>query len=143
MKITIPELCLVALIGPTGSGKSSFAARHFKPTEVVSSDTCRAMVADDATDQAATPDAFALLNFIASTRLRARRLTVIDATSVQPQARKSLVGLAREHDCLAAAIVLNMPEALCLARNKERPKGRLARTLYVGRPDSSEDRCAG
>ena len=121
MKITIPELCLVALIGPTGSGKSFFASRHFKPTEVVSSDTCRAMVADDATDQAATPDAFALLNYIAATRLRAGRLTVIDATSVQPQARKSLVGLAREHDCLPVAIVLNMPEALCLARNKERP----------------------
>ena len=121
MKITIPELCLVALIGPTGSGKSSFASRHFKPTEVVSSDACRAMVADDTTDQAATPDAFALLNFIAATRLRAGRLTVIDATSVQPQARKSLVGLAREHDCLSVAIVLNMPEALCLARNKERP----------------------
>ena len=79
------------------------------------------MVADDATDQAATPDAFALLNFIAATRLRAGRLTVIDATSVQPQARKSLVELAREHDCLPVAIVLNMPEALCLARNRERP----------------------
>ena len=120
MKIAIPELCLVALIGPSGSGKSSFAASHFKPTEVVSSDYCRAMVADDATDQAATPDAFALLNFIAATRLRAGRLTVIDATSVQPQARKSLVALAREHDCLPVAIVLNMPEALCLARNKGR-----------------------
>ena len=120
MKITIPELCLVALIGPTGSGKSSFAASHFKPTEVVSSDACRAMVADDVTDQSATPDAFALLNFITATRLRAGRLTVIDATSVQPQARKSLVGLAREHDCLPVAIVLNMPEALCLARNKGR-----------------------
>ena len=122
MKIAIPELCLVVLIGPTGSGKSTFAARHFKPTEVVSSDVCRAMVADDATDQSATPDAFALLNFIAATRLRAGRLTVIDATSVQPQARKPLVGLAREHDCLPVAIVLNMPEALCLARNKERPE---------------------
>ena len=121
MKIAIPELCLVALIGPTGSGKSSFAASHFMPTEVVSSDACRAMVADDATDQAATPDAFALLNFIAATRLRAGRLTVIDATSVQPQARKSLVTLAREHDCLPVAIVLNMPESLCLARNRERP----------------------
>ena len=120
MKIAIPELCLVALIGPTGSGKSSFAASHFKPTEVVSSDSCRAMVADDATDQAATPDAFALLNFIAATRLRAGRLTVIDATSVQQQARKSLVALAKEHDCLPVAIVLNMPEALCLARNKGR-----------------------
>ena len=122
MKIAIPELCLVVLIGPTGSGKSTFAARHFKPTEVVSSDVCRAMVADDATDQSATPDAFALLNFIAATRLRAGRLTVVDATSVQPQARKPLVGLAREHDCLPVAIVLNMPEALCLARNKERPE---------------------
>ena len=121
MKIAIPELCLVALIGPTGAGKSSFAASHFMPTEVVSSDICRAMVADDATDQAATPDAFALLNFIAATRLRAGRLTVIDATSVQPQARKSLVALAREHDCLPVAIVLNMPESLCLARNRERP----------------------
>ena len=121
MKITIPELCLVALIGPSGSGKSSFAARHFRPTEVVSSDACRAMVADDDTDLAATPDAFALLNFITATRLRAGRLTVIDATSVQPQARKPLVELAREHDCLAVAIVLNIPEATCLARNEERP----------------------
>ena len=121
MKITIPELSLVALIGPTGSGKSSFAAKHFQPTEVVSSDVCRAMVADDANDQAATPDAFALLNFIAATRLRAGRLTVIDATSVQAQARKSLVELAREHDCLPVAIVLNIPEAVCSARNDGRP----------------------
>ena len=120
MKITIPELCLVALIGPSGSGKSHFASRHFKPTEVVSSDACRAIVADEATDQAATPDAFDVLNFIAAKRLRAGRLTVIDATSVQPEARKSLLGLAREHDCMAVAIVLNMPEALCLARNRER-----------------------
>ena len=121
MKITIPELSLVALIGPTGSGKSHFASRHFRPTEVVSSDVCRAMVADDPNDQTATPDAFEVLNFIAAKRLRAGRLTVIDATSVQPEARKSLVGVAREHDCLAVAIVLNMPESLCLARNADRP----------------------
>ncbi len=120
MKLEIPELCLVALVGPSGSGKSTFAARHFRPTEVVSSDACRAMVADDPNDQTATPEAFALLNFIASARLRAGRLTVIDATSVQPQARRSLVGLAREHDCLPVAIVLNMPESVCLARNRER-----------------------
>ena len=120
MQLEIPELCLVALIGPSGAGKSTFAARHFKPTEVVSSDACRAMVADDPNDQAATPEAFALLNFIASTRLRAGRLTVIDATSVQPQARKSLVELAREHDCLPVAIVLNLPESVCLARNRGR-----------------------
>ena len=129
MNIAIPELCLVALVGPTGSGKSHFASRHFRPTEVVSSDACRAMVADDANDQAATPDAFALLNFIAATRLRAGRLTVIDATSVQPEARKSLVKLAREHDCLPVAIVLNMPESLCLARNRERPDRNFGRRV--------------
>ena len=121
MNIAVPELCLVALVGPSGSGKSVFASKHFRPTEVVSSDACRAMVSDDANDQAATPDAFALLNFIAATRLRAGRLTVIDATNVQPDARKSLVGLARDHDCLPVAIVLNMPESLCLARNEGRP----------------------
>ena len=120
MNLEIPELCLVTLVGPSGSGKSTFAARHFKSTEVVSSDACRAMVSDDANDQTATPDAFALLNYIASTRLRAGRLTVIDATSVQPQARKSLVELAREHDCLPVAIVLNLPESVCLARNRDR-----------------------
>ena len=120
MNLEIPELCLVVLVGPSGAGKSTFAARHFKPTEVVSSDACRAMVSDDANDQTATTDAFALLNFIASTRLRAGRLTVVDATSVQPQARKSLVELAREHDCLPVAIVLNMPESVCLARNRDR-----------------------
>ena len=120
MNLEIPELCLVVLVGPSGSGKSTFAARHFKSTEVVSSDACRAMVSDDANDQTATPDAFALLNYIASTRLRAGRLTVIDATSVQPQARKSLVELAREHDCLPVAIVLNMPESVCLSRNRDR-----------------------
>ena len=128
MKLEIPELCLVALIGPSGSGKSTFAARHFKPTEVVSSDACRAMVADDPNDQAATPEAFALLNFIASTRLRAGRLTVIDATSVQPQARKSLVELAREHDCLPVAIVLNLPESVCLARNQRTGRPQLWRS---------------
>ena len=121
MNITIPELCLVALVGPSGSGKSVFASKHFRPTEVVSSDACRAMVADDANDQAATPEAFALLNFITATRLRAGRLTVIDATNVQPDARKSLVGLARDHDCLPVAIVLNMTESLCLSRNQGRP----------------------
>ena len=121
MNITVPELCLIALVGPSGSGKSVFASKHFRPTEVVSSDACRAMVADDANDQAATPDAFALLNFITATRLRAGRLTVIDATNVQPDARKSLVSLARDHDCLPVAIVLNMPESLCLSRNQGRP----------------------
>lgn len=120
MKITIPELALVVLIGASGSGKSSLARKHFKPTEVLSSDYCRGLVSDDDNNQAATPDAFEVLHFIARKRLAAGKLTVVDATNVQPESRKPLVELAREYHCLPVAIVLDMPERLCQDRNQGR-----------------------
>jgi protein phosphatase len=110
----------VVLIGASGSGKSTFAREHFAPTEVVSSDFCRGLVADDENDQSATSDAFDVLHFIAGKRLAAGRLTVVDATNVQPESRKHLIALAREHDVLPAAIVLDVPEQVCLARNATR-----------------------
>jgi protein phosphatase len=120
MKLTIPELSLVVLVGPSGCGKSTFAHRHFKPTEVLSSDFCRGLVSDDENDQAATKDAFEVLHFVASKRLAAGRLTVVDATNVQPEARKPLVALAREYHVLPVAVVLNLPERLCHDRNRDR-----------------------
>ena len=120
MRITIPELSLVVLIGPSGSGKSTFARKHFKPTEVLSSDFCRALVSDDENDQVATKDAFEVLHFIGAKRLAAGKLVVVDATNVQPEARKPLVALAREYHCLPVAIVLNLPEKLCRERNRSR-----------------------
>jgi polynucleotide kinase-phosphatase len=122
MNITIPDLSLVVLIGPSGCGKSTFARKHFKPTEVLSSDYCRGLVSDDENDQSATGDAFDVLHYIAAKRLRAGRLTVIDATNVQPEARKPLVALAREYHVLPVALVLNLPERLCQDRNRERPE---------------------
>ena len=119
-KITIPELSLVVLIGPSGCGKSTFARKHFKPTEVLSSDFCRALVSDDENSQAATKDAFEVLHFIASKRLAAGHLTVVDATNVQPEARKPLVALAREYHVIPVALVLNLPDRLCQDRNRER-----------------------
>jgi protein phosphatase len=119
--VTIPDLSLVVLVGVTGSGKSTFAGRHFGVTEVISSDFCRGLVSDDQNDQSATTDAFDVLHFIAGKRLAAGRLTVIDATSVQPGARKPLIELARRHHVLAVAIVLDVPEAVCAARNSARP----------------------
>ena len=121
MKIEIPELCLVALVGASGSGKSSFAQKHFRPTEVLSSDYFRGLVSDDETDQSATPAAFESLYCIANKRLDRGRLTVIDATNVQKPAREKIIALARAQNVLAAAIVLDMPEALCLERNRLRP----------------------
>ncbi len=121
MKISIPELALVVLIGPTGAGKSTFARHHFRATEIVSSDFCRGLVADDENDQAATPAAFTVLHAIVRERLRAGRLTVIDATSVRPEDRKPLVALAREFHVLPVALVFRVREDVCLARNQARP----------------------
>src|SRR5687768_8054809 len=117
----IPELSLVVLIGASGSGKSSFARKHFKPTEVLSSDFCRGLVSDDENDQTATKEAFEILHFIAAKRLAGGRLTVIDATNVQPEARKPLIELARKYHVLPVAIVFNLPEKLCQERNRNRP----------------------
>jgi protein phosphatase len=121
VNITVPELSLVLLIGPSGSGKSTFAANHFLATEVLSSDFCRGLVSDDENDQAATKDAFEVLHYIAAKRLAAGRLTVVDATNVQSEARKPLVALASEYDVLPTAIVFNLPERLCQDRNRGRP----------------------
>ncbi|MFL5803130.1 MAG: polynucleotide kinase-phosphatase, partial [Roseiflexaceae bacterium] len=121
MQLTIPELALVVLIGPSGAGKSTFARTHFKPTEVLSSDYCRGLIADDENDQSATGDAFDVLHYIARKRLAAGRLTVIDATNVQPEARKPLIALARAHHVLPVAIVFDLPERLCQERNRDRP----------------------
>jgi len=120
-ELGIPELSLVVLIGVSGSGKTTFARQHFGPFEVLSSDFCRGLVADDENDQAATADAFDVLGHIAGKRLAAGRLTVVDATNVQPFARKQLVELARAHDVLPVAIVLDLPEILCTQRNSGRP----------------------
>src|SRR5689334_9486322 len=119
--VQIPELALVVLIGPSGSGKSTFARKHFAATEILSSDYFRGLVADNENDQSATSDAFDVLHFIASKRLANGRLTVVDATNVQVEARRPLVARAREHHVLPVAIVLNLPAKLCHARNASRP----------------------
>ena len=119
-KIEIPEFCLVALVGGTSSGKSSFALRHFKPTEVLSSDFFRGMVCDDENSQSISEDAFDLLYYAANKRLNNMKLTVIDATNIQQSSRKRIIDLAREQNVHAAAIVLNLPEEILQERNKAR-----------------------
>ena len=119
--VSIPELSLVVLVGPSGSGKSTFAGRHFKATEVLSSDYFRGLVSDDEGSLAATDDAFDVLHFVASKRLKSGRLTVVDATNVQREDRAKYVRLAREHDVLPVAIVLDLSASVCHDRNRARP----------------------
>jgi len=119
--IRIPELSLVVLVGASGSGKSSFARKHFGPFETISSDFCRGLVSNDENDQSATGAAFEMLHSIAAKRLERGLLTVVDATNVQPESRKPLVELARRYHVLPVAIVLDLPERLCYERNKDRP----------------------
>ncbi|MFJ1968866.1 polynucleotide kinase-phosphatase [Streptomyces sp. NPDC087903] len=118
--LPVTDLSLVVLVGASGSGKSTFAHRHFKPTEIISSDFCRGLVSDDENDQSATKDAFDVLHYIAGKRLAAGRRTVVDATSVQQDSRRQLIDLAREHDVLPIAIVLDVPEEVCAERNAAR-----------------------
>ncbi|MCC5473870.1 polynucleotide kinase-phosphatase [Streptomyces barringtoniae] len=118
--LPVTDLSLVVLVGASGSGKSTFGRRHFKPTEVISSDFCRGLVSDDENDQSATRDAFDVLHYIAGKRLAAGRRTVVDATSVQQDARRQLIELARKYDVLPIAIVLDVPEEVCAERNAAR-----------------------
>src|ERR1700761_3900275 len=118
--IHIPELSLVMLVGASSSGKSTFARKHFKPTEIVSSDYCRAIVSDDENSLASSTDAFDLARYITAKRLKNGLLTVIDATNVQESGRKDWIRLAREYHVLPIAIVVNMPEKVCEDRHEQR-----------------------
>lgn len=125
MKLTIPATSLVVLIGVSGSGKTTFAKTHFAPYEVLSSDQCRALVSGSPHDQSASSDAFEVLEFIAGKRLAANRLTVIDATNVTASARKQWILLAKEHDVLPIAIVLDVGPGTAKSRDsgREHPVG--------------------
>ncbi|HEX7360621.1 MAG TPA: AAA family ATPase [Bryobacteraceae bacterium] len=120
--MTIPDPSLVLLIGAAGAGKSTFAHKHFRSTEILSSDQCRALVSDDENDQSATQAAFEVLRCILFRRLRLGRLTVVDATSVQRKARRSLLKMARQYNVPAVAVVLNLAESICVQRNLSRPE---------------------
>ncbi len=120
-EINIPELSLVLLIGVSGSGKSTFAKKHFASYEIVSSDQCRAIVGNDENSLTATDDAFELLHYIIEKRLKNGLLTVVDATNVRQESRRSLIALAKRFHCLPVAVVLDLPEKTCLERNQNRP----------------------
>lgn len=120
--IRIPRDALVVLCGLAGSGKSHFAGRYFVPSQVVSSDECRRMIADDPADQACSGDAFKLLYHIVDKRLKFGRLTVADSTAISHDVRVDLLKLARKHRRPAVLVVFQVPEGVCLERDQQRDR---------------------
>lgn len=118
----IPDPSLVILMGISGSGKSTFARQQFAATEIVSSDHCRALVCDDENDQSVNQAAFEILHLITAKRLAQGKLTVIDATNVQPEARQTLLEMARQYQTPMVAIVFNFDPVICLQQNAQRPQ---------------------
>ncbi len=120
--IRLPPGALVVLVGPAGSGKSTWAARHFQPTQIVSSDACRGIIADDESDQTASRDAFRLLYFILGERLRRGLLTVVDSTALQPSIRAELLKIARQHGSPTVAIVFALSQEVNQQWNASRTR---------------------
>ena len=118
---------VVVLCGPAACGKSTFAAKHFRPTQIISSDQARALVCDDERDQRFQTQAFALVHFLVEQRLSINRLCVVDSTALTAAARKSLLDLARRFHVPAVALVLDVPLEICLQRDTQRER-------TVGRP---------
>ena len=121
-EISFAQNALIVLCGPAGSGKSHFAEKFFRPTEVVASDRCREMIADDPTNQPVSPDAFELMYRIIEYRLKWNRLTVADATHLMPSYRKPLLNLAKKYDRPIYLVIFETDLATCRKHNASRPR---------------------
>ena len=119
-ELKFPPGALVILLGSSGCGKSTFARRSFRPIEIVSSDECRRLVSDDETNQAATPQAFAVFHAIVRGRLSLGKLTVAEATNLRPEARATLRAHAAEFGAPAVVLIFDVPLDTCLAQNAAR-----------------------
>jgi F420-dependent oxidoreductase-like protein len=118
----LPSPCVVVLVGPGASGKTTWADAHFPVTSIVSSDRLRALVGSGEDDIAASTDAFVLLEEVVRRRLARRLTTVIDTLGLDVDRRTDWLRLAREHGMPCVAVAFDTPAAECRARNRARAK---------------------
>ena len=117
---TIPDPALVVLVGPSGSGKSAWAAERYRPQEVVSSDQLRGVVGSGEHDLDASADAFALLDHIIAARVRRGLTTVIDTLGLDQARRRGYLELARQSRMPAVAVLFHTDGPECRRRNRAR-----------------------
>ena len=120
--MSLPSPCVVVLVGPGASGKTTWAGAHAPAGSVVSSDALRALVGSGEDDIGASADAFALLELAIKARIGRRLTTVIDTLGLDAERRRGWLSLAREHGMPCFAVAFDTPPAHCRARNRGRPK---------------------
>jgi F420-dependent oxidoreductase-like protein len=120
--LRLPDPCLVVLVGPSASGKSTWAEEQFPSERIVSADRLRALVGEGEHDQQAGSDAFAVLDLVLERRLRRQLLTVVDTLGLDRERRRSYVALARRHGVPVVAVTFDVPDADCRARNRVRTR---------------------
>ena len=118
--MALPDPALVVLVGASGSGKSAWAAEHYRSDEVVSSDQLRALVGSGEHDLDASADAFALLDQIVAARLRRGLTAVVDTLGLDPARRRSYLAVARSSGMPAVAVLVDTDAAECRRRNRAR-----------------------
>ena len=122
ININLPRRTLLALCGPAGCGKSTFAAQRFRASVIVSSDFCRKLICDDISNQQVNRDAFDLFYYIINKRMYNGRFTVADSTALQAEARRRLRELAHRHGYQACLLIFNISPATCIERNAKRER---------------------
>ena len=129
IRVRVPPRTLLVLCGPAGSGKSTFATKRFGPTIIVSSDHCRELICDDASNQQVNRDTFDLFYYIISKRLYLGRFTVADSTALYPEARRRLREIARRYGFLACLLIFDISQETCVQRNELRERKVEAKVL--------------
>ncbi|WP_395727947.1 LLM class flavin-dependent oxidoreductase [Nakamurella sp.] len=120
--IDLPRPALVVLVGPAGSGKTTWAHTHFATSEVVSADALRAMVGSGEGDLDASVDAFAVLDAVVAARLRRGLTTVVDTLGLDAARRSAVVDLGRTAGLICVAVVFTTAIEVCRARNRARDR---------------------
>jgi F420-dependent oxidoreductase-like protein len=125
MAIHLPDPCVVVLVGPGASGKSTWAAEHFPADSIVSSDRLRALVGAGEDDITASTDAFAVLEDVIAKRFARKLTTVIDTLGLDTERRRRWLEEARRHGLPCVAVAFDTPPAECRARNRARTAKRI------------------